>query len=66
MLMSEKRQVSLRRNLEQAKHCLEEALSIVEQNEDMNCALDDVEQAAQLLREAIVPKLKIAAGLRDR
>ena len=52
------RRVTLRRSLEQAIHCLEEALSVVEnQGEDARCAYDDVEAAIGLLTEKIKPEL---------
>jgi hypothetical protein len=41
--------VSLRRTLEQAHHCVAEALSVVETGEDPRCALDDVRAAVGLL-----------------
>lgn len=41
--------VTVRRNLEQIKHCVEEALSIVIHREDPRHALDDLEQARQLI-----------------
>lgn len=44
------RNVTLRRTLEQAGHCVNEALSVIQNGEDPRCALDDVIQAAQLLR----------------
>ncbi len=53
------RNISIRRNLEQAKHCLEEALSIVNNKEDLKCALDDVKAARDLLVEVIIPRLQI-------
>lgn len=44
------RTVTLRRTIEQARDCVSEALSVIEHDEDPRCALDDVVQAAQLLR----------------
>lgn len=52
------RAVSVRRTLEQAGHCIDEARSIVERSEDIRCAIDDVDQAIQLLRENVMPGLK--------
>lgn len=43
------RNVTLRRTLEQAHHCVAEALSVVETGEDPRCALDDVQAAMGLL-----------------
>jgi hypothetical protein len=51
------RDVSLRRSLEQAAHCVQEALSVVERREDPRCAMDDVIQAAQLLRGKVSDEL---------
>jgi hypothetical protein len=51
------RDVSLRRSLEQARHCVQEALSVVSRSEDPRCAMDDVIQAAQLLRGKISEEL---------
>lgn len=49
--------VSLRRTLEQAKHCIEEALSVIEANEYPKLAAEDVRQAETLLREVCIPEL---------
>ena len=49
--------VTLRRNLEQAGHCVAEALSVVDNDEDINCAIEDVKQAIELLRETVLTKL---------
>lgn len=51
------RDVTLRRNIEQIVHCAEEALSVVEQCEDLRCAIDDLEQARALIQE-VLPKLR--------
>ena len=48
---------SVRRNLQQAKHCIEEALSVLKNNEPTQQAIDDAEQAAMLLTEIIIPAL---------
>jgi hypothetical protein len=45
------KQVSIRRNLEQAKHCVVEALSVVSAKENVQCAIDDIDHAIGLLRE---------------
>ncbi len=55
--MKETRIVTVRRHLQQAKHCVEEALSIVERDEDARCAIDDVEQAIALLKGPILKAL---------
>jgi predicted peroxiredoxin len=47
------RNVTLRRNLEQAIHCLMEADSVLKNKEDPRCAADDVWQAQELLRLVI-------------
>lgn len=49
-----------RRLLQQARHCVEEALSVVEAKEDPQSALDDADQALLLLRDHIIPDLKEA------
>ncbi len=49
------RNVTLRRNLEQAIHCLTEAESVLRNQEDPRCAADDVWQAQELIRIAIAP-----------
>lgn len=41
--------VSLRRTVQQVKHCVQEALDVIEHGEDMGCALDDLEQAKALI-----------------
>lgn len=55
--------VTLRRTVEQVKHCLEEALSVIEREEDLRGALDDVSQAQALLEDTIVPNLKLLVSL---
>jgi len=52
------RVVSVRRTLEQAGHCIDEARNIVERGEDARCAVDDVDQAIVLLRDTVMPGLK--------
>jgi len=52
------RDVTLRRSLEQAQHCIVEALSVVEHGEDVNCAIDDVLQAIELLRAKVMDDLQ--------
>ncbi len=41
--------VTTRRTLEQVKHCVEEALSVVERKEDPTHACNDLDQATQLI-----------------
>jgi len=52
--------ITVRRSLEQVKHCVEEALSVWENEESTECAYEDAEQAYVLLRDVILPKLKAA------
>lgn len=47
------RDVSLRRTIQQVGHCVAEALSVVEKGEDRRCAIDDLEQARQLIDVAL-------------
>lgn len=47
--MARERTVTLRRMIQQVKHCTEEALSVIERDEDTRCAIDDLEQAATLI-----------------
>lgn len=51
--MKQDRQVTLRRMIQQVKHCVEEALSVVERSEDTRCAIDDLEQADMLIEKCI-------------
>lgn len=52
------REITLRRNLQQIVHCAQEALSVIENDEDMNCAIDDLQQASQLINDTVLPKLR--------
>ena len=52
------RDVTLRRSLEQARHCIAEALSVVEHGEDVRCAEDDVHQAIELLTGKVLDELR--------
>jgi hypothetical protein len=52
------RDVTLRRSLEQALHCIAEALSVVEHGEDVRCAEDDVHQAIELLTGKVLDELR--------
>ena len=54
-MAADDRNVTLRRNLEQAIHCLTEAASVLENKEDPRCAADDVWQAQELIRKVIQP-----------
>lgn len=44
-----KPEVTIRRHLEQIKHCVEEALSVVVHEEDLVNAENDLSQAAMLI-----------------
>jgi len=48
------RVISLRRSLQQVKHCIEEALAVVTYGEDLRSALDDLGAAQEIL--AVVKK----------
>ncbi len=52
---------TLRRNIEQAKHCLEEALSVVVHEEDIERAVDDLDQA-RLLVDEIIERIRLGEG----
>jgi len=52
------RRVTLRRTLEQARHCVQEALSVVEHGEDVRCAADDVDAAVALLTGKVHDELR--------
>jgi hypothetical protein len=54
-------QVTLRRTIQQIGHCVAEALRVVELDEGVDCALDDLEQASQLI-ERTVAELRRAKG----
>lgn len=47
------RTVTTRRTIQQIKHCVEEALSIVEKGEDRDCAIDDLKHARGLIDVAL-------------
>jgi len=51
--MTDERTITQRRSLQQVKHCVEEALSVLEHGEDQRCALDDLEQAYMLVAKVI-------------
>jgi hypothetical protein len=58
------RSVTLRRSIEQVIHCLEEGLSVLENNEDPRCALDDFQHANYLLSDVVLPKVAKVANAR--
>jgi hypothetical protein len=47
--------ITLRRTLQQAIHCLTEAGSVLKHKEDPRCAVDDVMQAQELIHKVIKP-----------
>jgi hypothetical protein len=51
--MSDTRRVTTRRTIQQIVHCAEEALSVVERDEDPRCAVDDLEQAAVMIERVL-------------
>lgn len=55
---------TLRRLIEQARHCLSEASNVVENREDTSLALADVEQAMELLARHIMPALRLRISVR--
>jgi hypothetical protein len=57
--MQEERTVTLRRSLEQVIHCCQEALSVIVNKEDINCAIDDIYQAKELLKGKVIRDLVI-------
>jgi hypothetical protein len=60
--MPDYRKVTLRRNLQQILHCVQEALSVVENQEDLLCAFDDLSGAQELLvhcRKSVASRLSI-------
>lgn len=61
--MKNERRVTLRRTIQQVKHCVEEALSVVERDEDIRCALDDLDQAEALL-EKCTETARVLSGVR--
>jgi hypothetical protein len=66
MADTEDRIVTLRRSLEQAHHCIEEALSVVNHGEDLRCAEDDVWQATELLKGKVRQDLERLQAVRAR
>jgi hypothetical protein len=54
-MATDDRNVTLRRTIEQAIHCLTEADSVLKNKEDPRCAADDVWQAQELIHKVIQP-----------
>lgn len=52
--MRNDRDITTRRLMQQAKHCIDEALSVVERGEDTNCAIDDMKQAEHLCGSVLI------------
>lgn len=52
------RNVTLRRTIEQAIHCLIEADSVLKNKEDLRCAKDDVWQAQELICVVLQPGIE--------
>lgn len=52
--------VTLRRNMQQIVHCAIEALSVYENNEDLNVVLEDLDQAKGLI-EIVTQRIKSGA-----
>lgn len=63
--MGSRRLVSIRRRLQQVKHCVEEALEVVERKEDVRCAADDLLHAQELLKN-VLPEIQAQARGWDR
>jgi len=57
-MSSDDRNVTLRRTIEQAIHCLEEAASVLGNGEDPRCAEDDALHAKELIRIVIAPGIR--------
>jgi hypothetical protein len=47
------RLVTIRRTVQQIKHCVDEALAVIENEEDAGCAIDDLQQAYVLIEVAL-------------
>jgi hypothetical protein len=50
--------ITTRRLLEQVAHCIQEARSVLENDEEKECALDDLNQAVALLTQEVIPRVK--------
>lgn len=57
--------MAVRRTMQQVKHCVEEAMAVIENDEHAQEAVDDLEQAQALLAD-VLPKLRSMAGGRVR
>jgi len=53
--------VTIRRTLQQIKHCIEEAISVIGSRENAYFALQDVEQSAALIAE-VLPRIRAMGG----
>lgn len=51
--MKNDRNVTLRRMVQQVGHCVAEALSVIERDEDTRCAIDDLQQAELLIEKCL-------------
>lgn len=60
-MMGDDRIITNRRLIQQIVHCASEALAVVENDEDPKCAVDDLEQAAELIQK-VLPSLRLEAG----
>jgi len=65
-MISENRLITPRRTLEQIKHCIEEAISVWENKEDVRCAWDDLLQAQKLIDAVIKDPIYSMAKGYDR
>jgi hypothetical protein len=54
-----KRKLTIRRSLQQLKHCVDEAIAVVEAEEDVGHAMNDLEHAALLINKVLLPKLSM-------
>ena len=54
-----KRKLTIRRSLQQLKHCVDEATAVVEADEDFGHAMNDLEHAALLINKVLLPKLSM-------
>ena len=56
--MSQQRNITLRRSIQQVIHCLKEAEAVLNNKEDPRCALDDIHQANMLIDDVVTPQIK--------
>ncbi len=54
--MTDERVITTRRTIQQIVHCAEEALGVIEREEDIRCAIDDLNQARELIDTAQDPR----------